>query len=103
MKYTVLYFDEINKDLLDAKLWYKTQKEGLELSFSFEIEKAINHIIKMPYSYSIKYSKIKIAYLRIFPYNIHFYVDKIQNLLVVTAIVHNKRHTNFAEKRVLKQ
>lgn len=35
-----------------------------------------------------------------FPYNIHFYIDEINETDVFTAIVHSKRHPNFAMNRV---
>ena len=55
----------------------------------------------MPVSYAIRYKSIRIAYPKVFPYNIHFYIDEIDNIIVITAIVHNKRIQDFVEDRIL--
>ena len=46
--YSFHYFDWVLIDIQEAKIWYKKQKEGLEVDFAFAIEKAIEQVIKMP-------------------------------------------------------
>lgn len=60
--YNSQYFDQVFIDVQEAKVWYKEQKEGLEIEFAFAIEKAIEQILKMPLSYSIRYKKVRIAH-----------------------------------------
>jgi mRNA-degrading endonuclease RelE of RelBE toxin-antitoxin system len=98
--YNAHYFDEVFIDIQEAKIWYKQQKEGLEVEFAFAIEKAIQKVLKMPSAYSPRYKKVRIAHPKTFPYNIHFYIDEATQTVVFTAIVHNKRHPKFAMKRV---
>ena len=100
MIHNVLYFDEVKKDIIQAKSWYKEQQEGLQIRFSSEIKEAIIVILKNPTIYSIRYKNIRIAHPKIFPYNIHFYIDESSSTVVVTAIIHNKRDSIIAEKRV---
>jgi hypothetical protein len=101
MTYSVQFFDEVINDIQEAKIWYKEKREGLEIEFSWAIEDAIEQIIKMPASYAIRYKSIRIAHPKVFPYNTHFYLDKSNKVIVITAIVHNKRHQDFVEVRVL--
>jgi hypothetical protein len=82
-------------------VWYNKQKDGLEVEFAMCIEKAIEQIIKMPTAYSIRYKNIRIAHPKVFPYNIHFYIDDSIEVIVITAIVHIKRHPDFAKQRLL--
>lgn len=98
--YTSKYFDQVFTDVQEAKIWYKEQKEGLEVEFAFAIETAIYKVLKMPTSYSLRYKNIRIAHPKIFPYNIHFYIDEVNKIVVFTAIAHNKRHPKFAMDRV---
>ena len=100
MTYSIQFFDEVINDIQDAKIWYKEKREGLEIEFSWAIEDAIEQIIKMPSSYAIRYKSIRIAHPKVFPYNIHFYLDEINNVIVITAIVHNKRNQDSVEDRV---
>lgn len=100
MAYTLQYFDEVETDVHKAKTWYKEQKEGLEIEFADAIEKAIERIVDMPQVFSIRYKKVRIAHPKRFPYNIHFYIDEPNTAVVITAIVHSKRHPKIAKKRI---
>jgi mRNA-degrading endonuclease RelE of RelBE toxin-antitoxin system len=98
--YNSQYFDQVFIDVQEAKIWYKEQKEGLEVEFAVAIETAIQKVLKMPTSYSPRYKNVRIAHPKKFPYNIHFYIDEVNETVVFTAIVHNKRHSKFAMNRV---
>lgn len=100
MAYQLKYLDAVGSDVQDAKVWYKEKRDGLEIEFALAIEMAIQKIAKMPTAYSIRYKNVRIAHAKVFPYNIHFYVDEVIELIVITAIVHNKRHADIARKRV---
>jgi hypothetical protein len=98
--YNLQYFDQVFTDVQEAKIWYKEQKEGLEVEFAIAIETAIQKILKMPSAYSPRYKNIRIAHPKTFPYNIHFYIDELNQTIVFTAIVHNKRNPKLARNRV---
>jgi hypothetical protein len=98
--YNSQYFDQVFTDVQEAKIWYKEQKEGLDVEFAVAIEIAIQKVLKMPTSYSPRYKNVRIAHPKKFPYNIHFYIDEVNETVVFTAIVHNKRHSKFAMNRV---
>lgn len=98
--YNSKYFDQVFTDIQQAKNWYKEQRDGLEIEFANAIEKAIEQVLKMPLAYSLKYKNIRIAHPKIFPYNIHFYVEEESKTIVFTAIVHNKREPKLAIIRV---
>ena len=100
MGYQLQYLDEVETDVHEAKVWYKEQKEGLEIEFATAIENVIECIVEAPKMYAVQYKKIRIAHPKRFPYNIHFYIDELRNTVVVTAIVHGKRHSKIAKKRV---
>ena len=98
--YNSQYFDQVFTDVQEAKIWYKEQKDGLEVEFALSIETAIQKVLKMPTSYSPRYKNVRIAHPKIFPYNIHFYIDEVNQTVIFTAIVHNKREPKFAMNRV---
>lgn len=100
MAYTFQYFDQVITDIQEAKLWYKEKRDGLDVEFAFAIQEAIELIAKMPTAYTIRYKTIRVAHTKVFPYNIHFYCDELTELIVITAIVHNKRNSNVAQERV---
>lgn len=98
--YNAVYLDEVLTDVQEAKIWYKTQKEGLEIEFADRIEQAIKTILSMPLAYATRYKNVRIAHPRVFPYNIHFHVNEPAKTVVFTAIVHNKRHPKRPSKRI---
>ena len=100
MPYELEYFDEVENDVREAKSWYKEQKVGLEIRFTKAIETTIHHILQNPFSYALRYKKIRIAHPKIFPYNIHFYVDESLQKVTITAIVHGKRNQKTAKNRI---
>nr|WP_315174470.1 type II toxin-antitoxin system RelE/ParE family toxin [uncultured Flavobacterium sp.] len=99
--YSSQYFDEVFTDIQETKIWYKEQKEGLEVEFAFAIEKAIEQVLKMPSAYSTRYKNVRIAHPKTFPYNIHFYIDEDSKTVVFTAIIHNKRNPKLAISRIV--
>jgi|SRR5690554_1304356 mRNA-degrading endonuclease RelE of RelBE toxin-antitoxin system len=91
MKYTAFYLDEVKNDLLSAKQWYPQQKEGLDERFVLAVKQVISNIIKMPFAYAVRYKNVRIAHTKVFPYNIHFYIDEANHQVIIIGIVHNKR------------
>jgi mRNA-degrading endonuclease RelE of RelBE toxin-antitoxin system len=89
--YTAFYFDEVKDDVRVAKTWYREQQYGLDKRFELSLKETIANILKMPSAYAIRYKKVRIAHTKIFPYNIHFYIDEAKKQIVIIGIVHNKR------------
>jgi plasmid stabilization system protein ParE len=100
MEYSLFYFDEVEIDIQEARNWYKAVDEKLEKRFTNVIENTILKLLKHPKSYGIRYKNIRIAHPPVFPYGIHFYVDDLQNKIVIIAIVHGRRNPDFAKKRL---
>jgi len=90
--YKVLYLDEVENDIAIAKQWYAEQQKGLDVRFSTAVKETLSSILKMPSAYSVRYRNIRIAHTKVFPYNIHFYIDEIKVQVVIIGIVHNKRN-----------
>ena len=89
--YRFFYLDEVQNDIIAAKQWYAQQQKGLDTRFAASVKEALSDILKMPLAYSVRYRNVRIAHTKIFPYNIHFYIDEVQAMIVIIGIVHNKR------------
>lgn len=100
MNYQLQYFDDALTDIQDAKVWYKEQREGLEVEFSIIIKQTIERILRMSIVYAVRYKSIGIAHSKRFPYNIHFYIEKSHSTVVITAIVHNHGNPIIARNRI---
>jgi len=62
------------------------------MSFFSAVKEAVSFLIKMPSAYVPRYKNVRIAHTKIFPYNIHFYIDEGKKQIIITGIVHNKRN-----------
>ena len=89
--YTELYLDEVESDIAVAKQWYAEQQKGLDKRFATAVKETISNILEMPSSYAVRYRNIRIAHTKVFPYNVHFYIDETKAQVVIIGIVHNKR------------
>ena len=90
--YTELYLDEVESDIAVAKQWYAEQQDGLGMRFAASVKETISNILKMPSAYAVRYKNIRIAHTKVFPYNVHFYIDETKEQVVIIGIVHNKRN-----------
>ena len=100
MAFALFYLDEVETDVEEAKIWYKAQKEGLEIEFAIAIEKAIERNLETPGAFAIRYKNVRIAHPKRFPYNIHFFIDQLKTTVTIIAIVHSKRDLKIAKKRI---
>jgi len=90
--YKALYLDEVQTDIIVAKQWYAEQQKGLDTKFAASVKETLSNILEMPLIYAVRYKNIRIAHTKIFPYNIHFYIDETKAQVVIIGIVHNKRN-----------
>jgi mRNA-degrading endonuclease RelE of RelBE toxin-antitoxin system len=89
--YKVLYLDEVEKDIAMAKQWYAGQQKELDIRFAAAVKETLSNISKMPTAFAVRYRNIRIAHTKVFPYNVHFYMDETNAQVVIIGIVHNKR------------
>jgi hypothetical protein len=74
--YKVLYLDEVEDDIAVARRWYAEQQKDLDVRFAAAVKETLSNILKMPSAYAIRYKNIRIAHTKIFPYNVHFYIEE---------------------------
>ena len=90
--YKIFYLDEVENDIAVAKQWYAEQQKDLDVRFAAAVKETLSTILEMPTAYAVRYRNIRIAHTKVFPYNIHFYIDETQTQVVIIGIVHNKRN-----------
>ena len=90
--YQEYYLNEVENDIAEAKRWYTEQQAGLDVKFSAAVKETVTNILKMPSGYAIRYRNVRIAHTKVFPFNIHFYIDEEKAQVVIIGIIHNKRN-----------
>lgn len=76
-------------ELREAFLWYEEQKEGLGEVFQYNIHDAFIRINENPLLFQIKYDNIRVIFLDVFPFGIH-YIVKEKEILII-SVYHTSR------------
>ena len=92
MSWQLHYYIEVETDLVDAKKWYKSKQEGLQFRFATEVENSLNNIRKNPFIAQVRYKQIRVAYLHIFPFSIHYYINEPDKSIIIIGIFHQHRN-----------
>jgi hypothetical protein len=86
MNYQVLVAEAAEKDIQETFIWYNEQKRLLGDTFKVLIEHSIHSIQTNPYKFSIKYKKVRICFLKKFPFGIHYTINK--NNIIIVGVFH---------------
>jgi len=62
------------------------------------VKESIQHILKNPGVYAIRYKNVRIAHTAVFPYAIHFIAE--DETIIITAIIYDRRDPSLTQKRV---
>ena len=84
----LVYTERALADIDLAIEWYEGQRKGLGQYFLDCVEVGILQITKNPDIYGIKYSNVRTAPIRRFPYTIYYVIEPSQ--IVVHAVFHNR-------------
>lgn len=86
-------------DLQDALNWYENQSTGLEQRFSKAINERIKFIATHPEASPIRAEGYRGAQLKKFPYTIYYDYDDTQQVVFVSAVLHDKRDRKILKNR----
>ena len=97
--YKTVFLSRARKDIRDAARWYDTQQPGLGRRFTHAIRSKLILIGENPYLYAVRYKKTRTAWLRYFPFLIHFNINERQKIVVVMGIWHTSRNPDEIQER----
>ena len=78
-------------DMREACSWYNFQQQGLGKKFIDDVKKTTISIKLNPYFASVKFSNIRTAACKTFPYSIHYEIEERENLIRIVSIFHFSR------------
>ena len=87
------------KDIHDAAHWYNKNQPGLGKRFTGEVRRKVSFIVRNPKAYAKKYDDVRTAVLNTFPFLVHYTIDEIKNIIVISAILHTSRNPDIWENR----
>ncbi len=94
----LLILEIAEDEISEAFDWYEQKVAGLGAEFAEELNLTLSNIITDPFLSNEVYSSFRRALLNRFPYKIWYEIE--DDIIVVWAVVHVKRHPNFWKKRL---
>ena len=98
MLYSLKLRDKASEEIMEAFLWYEEQQEGLGEKFKAKIHDKLVRICQNPLHYKNSYRKFREALTDVFPFLIVYYIDEVQNSVIVIAIFHTSRNPKYKYK-----
>ena len=79
------YFEEVENDIEEAKLWYYEQSPATDLEerFAEAIKETIDKLQKNPFIYYSVFENIRIAHPKFFPYGVHFIINEDKKTILI--------------------
>lgn len=98
MSYNVYLKLEAHQDILEATLWYETQRNGLGAEFYQEIEKVKDLLSSNPLMFEVKYKRnVRWILTERFPFIVVYVING--NNVIILAVVNTYRHPRVWKTR----
>lgn len=89
MSFKVEFTPEAESEIIDAFNWYEDQSFGLGGEFLRPVKQSEAALARNPQQYQILYKETRRAFLRRFPYALHYVVEA--DFVIVLACFHFRR------------
>ncbi|UZO82459.1 type II toxin-antitoxin system RelE/ParE family toxin [Aquimarina sp. ERC-38] len=88
------------EDIKETAKWYNKRQKGLGKRFTKEVRKTVNYICKNPESITIRYKNYRTAIVDVFPYMIHFIIDRDNKKIIIIAVFAMARNPKHWGRRI---
>jgi plasmid stabilization system protein ParE len=93
--FKVVILPVAKKDIHEAAQWYQTKQPGLGKRFTSEVRSKVSFIERNPMACAKKYDNVRTVVLNTFPFLIHYTIDEVKNIIVISAVLHTSRNPNI--------
>ena len=87
------------QDIKNSAIWYNEKQHGLGKKFTAEVRKKVKFIQQNPKAIAIRYDDTRTAVVDVFPFMIHFPIEKNKNRIDISAVYHTSQNPNIWGKR----
>lgn len=99
MKYEIIYLPSVYDDIKETNDFYNSRKKGLGKEFVNTLKLEFRAILQHPLLFEIKYKSTRIAFMKRFPFGIHFEIQENTNHIVVKGVYHTARNSEIWYER----
>ena len=86
MPYKVIISEEARLDYGNVTEEYFSINKKLGSRFISQLRKAQKYVTKNPYQFQIRYDHVRICFVKIFPFGVHYIVEG--NSIIILALLH---------------
>lgn len=97
MIYKISTSSQTKKDIECILLWYLDKSKTITKKFLSDLEKTKSYIEKNPQKIQVRYANVRIAFLKKFPYGIHFILE--DNTIQIIAVLGTSESPEKWEQR----
>ena len=97
--YEAIILRQAKQDISDAAQWYNSKKKGLGRRFTKEVRSIVKFICKNPETFEIRYDDTRCAILKVFPYMVHYTINKKDKAVIIAAVFHTSLSPDQWKKR----
>ena len=90
--YKSIILPPAKQDIRNAAKWYNGKQKGPRKKFTKQVREKIIYIRRYPEHIAIRYSDNRTAVLDIFPYMIHFSIDRKNKTIIISAVLNTYRN-----------
>lgn len=99
MKYSLIFSDKAQHDIIESIKWYNEQKENLGFEFYDSLTEKLSLISNNPHHYSIRFKNIRASKIFNYPYLIYFKINDKNTSLLIFGVLHTSRDPRTITKR----
>jgi hypothetical protein len=94
-RFKVKIYSEAIADIQNISDWYIEKQTGLGKRFQETTIRQINQLSQIPFSFVIRYSKIRYMLIKKFPYMVHFHIYETNIIVEVLAVISTDRNPEY--------
>jgi plasmid stabilization system protein ParE len=99
MSYKLLYTPIALIDYKTSTSWYAVRSSKAAENFVVEVKNCTTAICNNPLQFKNRYKNFRETSLKKYPFYIIYFVDDVNNVVIVTAIYHHKRSPRHKYKK----
>jgi ParE toxin of type II toxin-antitoxin system, parDE len=99
MKYEIIYLPLVYEDIKETNDFYNSRLKGLGKEFIAVVKQEFKTISQHPLLFEVKYKNTRIAFIKRFPFGIHFEIQENKNCIVVKGVYHTARNSEIWYER----
>lgn len=99
-KAKIVISEKADFDLSEIADWYNVIDKKLIWLFLKDFKTKVKYISENPFSCEVRYENFRIAYLKKFPFGIHYQFDESKNMVKIFSVFHASRNPeNWKERK----